>query len=1264
MRSPRRSNRSQPLSPNTPKSALRLRRGMSGTTEPPEGAEDYVEVIRVFEEQFGSEELDFLRELVRDVLRDRLHLDADGASADRSDHDALLTATPQWSDLSDSLNPSEVAWDVIANEVASRLGRRLPGIEDALDVLLPSRVFRQSLADWNPPADFILARAARIEEARLKQCAVDALATFDIDGYVKALHDLDQHYPDSADKLRTELPDLNVVRTPSGRRIVALWRLLDGRSPLRPRTDTLVSDFEPPASADTSSQSDARQEPTTLEPHPTSVGARRPEALGDDLEEAMHDLLEQLFDLNDPAKTGWKLRRQKRGEQYGFDLSFRAPSRDTNALCLVECKNYSSPVSFDEIAAKVLQAKANWSECRVDHWILVSPHSEPDNRLDRMIEQWAADRDLPFSVQIWSPATGVRNLFMLSAKAHEQLYGFEPPELDDATISEVQAEFRRRVKPYLRIPVPFLRAAKDPRRFLHPSDRADWPALLGAHLPRHGLTETRAPLPLPLTTTVLDWIDSTRIERDSSMLILGEFGEGKSFFTFEVAVAQVERFLVDPESAAFPLRMILKDFRHATTPEQFLEGQLARLGASMVDYYELVRSSGVVVILDGIDEMSVRQDGRAITENLGKLRDLLNHLADVPVLMTSRPHFFESSSQRDRFYDRLRRPVVYRLGQPDRGEALDHLYEHARATGHVEKLVRLNGLRDPIALSRKMLFLQMIKTSLPDLPDDHFSEVVLYNTYIDGALRRKIELLEDPQARLSHEQQIRALKSLLEDIAVVVHQEGHADLRSFAGTSPGIATILWELAKHSVQTDDYSVEDDAAARVGMRSLLRKVSDDEDGEWRVDFFHRSLKEFFVAQAIVRGLTANDGSASLRALLSRLALQPEISRFVGQLCAPLDAQQVHARLSGLLQSSVRALGECSLGGNALSILHRCGGQLSNKTWPDLCLDSAWLVGADLTNTDLRRSSMRWANLDNAVLTHADLRDADLTGVRLEETAVITDMTVDGSGRPIVLYEDNSIRRWELDGSHMSEVLHGPSEVERSRIEALDDGLLLVRDTQTVGIWIDSGSGAWTEVARFPSASSSILRIAFGRSYVGILLYDYNAGRSLVVVTALATAAVLWTASDVGPVFAACDSVVALIDKDGALVLHDSLTGALRARTSLIDVVGASVREGTDGIDLSATTRGGDLHWLHLSPSGALDERGMLPALHNGYAECIVWVSSGVASGGGGREVVLTSESANGIVESGRLARWLRCERALVAGLCGNHEREILMAAGAVQ
>jgi hypothetical protein len=354
------------------------------------------------------------------------------------------------------------------------------------------------------------------------------------------------------------------------------------------------------------------------------------------------------------------------------------------------------------------------------------------------------------------------------------------------------------------------------------------------------------------------------------------------------------------------------------------------------------------------------------------------------------------------------------MGQPDRRDTVAHLRAYADSLDLAPKLNKIEDLYDPIGLAGKVLFLEMIKKTLPELPEDRFDELVLYETYVRGALSRKIELLRDPGSAMHDADLLDGLEKLLEKIAVAIHVsgEGSVDLREFADHWGGAAQLLW----HASQLDqaEGSSDDDAGARIGSRSLLRRVSPENDDRWLVDFFHRSMKEYFVAKALRRALNSPDAFAATRELLLRAPVQPEVLGFFRLLA---DADQDVAILASLAYSARVGSGQGILGGGAISLYHAVGGQFTGYDWRSLQLDGAILVGADLSGSDFQGSTLRAADLSSADFSGTDLTSADLTGANLDAGGNVISLTPDASAhRFLCLTEDCDLGRISVqaDGS----------------------------------------------------------------------------------------------------------------------------------------------------------------------------------------------------------------------------------------------------------
>jgi hypothetical protein len=741
-----------------------------------------------------------------------------------------------------------------------------------------------------------------------------------------------------------------------------------------------------------------------------SAPRRSPQQSGALLEQATVDLFARFFAVA-PDMTLISLGRQGAGVQFGHDIyTAWAVAGSPAVRCHVECKNLRRRVTLDDIAVKLAQQKHHLRAIQVDHWILISPHRDLANDLPGMLEIWDQQDEYPFSVQIWSPATRVREMFALEPAVYEAVYGRPPTQEEVSASDEVTELIRQRLTPRLRVAAVWRRYLGRPDAFCFVNeDSRHFDGLYSGHLPLRAADERGALLDGTLMDQVIGWASN---DAAAPMLLLADFGEGKSVFTYCLVRQLCEEFRDAPDGALFPLRIPLREFREAGTARGLLERRLAEVGATLADWRAVTGQVRTLVILDGLDEMSADLSPAAITANLRDIRSCLTEFSGSKVLITSRQRILDGSRDWRRTMDRLGHPQIMRISSGPRRQRVQYLEQFATDDASAQVLTRLRSQYDPIGLAAKPLFLEMIKETLRYLPDDTFSETILYDTYINKSLRTKWEDLADPGDELTSDELIENLTEILEDVAVQLQStnDPYLYLRDYQDTDRGkIAERLWEMRDQPVPREPFpeTAQDDAANRVGIRSLVKAVPASDPERWPVDFFHRSIREYFVAKFIVRSLTTDETRA--RQILSAAPLLPEIAHFAATILRSRHDDTALVALRNAARSATTDRDDAYIGGNALSLLHHAGGLPAEGDWSGLRLDHARLYGADLHGTRFTGSSLRYANLDNANLEDADLTGADLEGVRLEETSRVLAVTALNHHRVIAAYDDRSLRIW---------------------------------------------------------------------------------------------------------------------------------------------------------------------------------------------------------------------------------------------------------------
>jgi hypothetical protein len=750
------------------------------------------------------------------------------------------------------------------------------------------------------------------------------------------------------------------------------------------------------------------QQPTTRAP------LRSPQQSGATLEQATVNLFTRLFAINS-EKSGLllgSLRRQAPGTQFGHDIALECGvTGNPSVLCHVECRNLDRPVALIDIAAKLTQQKFYHHDAQVDHWILISPHHDASNEVRAMLNTWEQTGEYPFSVQVWSPENRIRELFALEPAVYQAIYGRPPSDDEPFAAAEHAVElFRTRLAPQLRVDKVWRRYLEDPRALCFVNeDFRHFEALFGNHLVLQAADEKGALLDGSLMDQVDSWV---RDGSASPLLLLADFGEGKSVFTYCLARRLCEDFLASPDGRVLPLRIPLREYKDAGSGRGLLQRRLSEIGAHLADWRRLISQVPTLAILDGFDEMSADLSPAAITGNLRGVEACLTELSGSKVLVTSRQRVLDGSRDWERTLDRLRRPRTLRIAAGSRRQRVQYLEQFVTDNASARVLANLRSLYDPIGLAAKPLFLQMIRETLTELPDDSFSELIMYDTYITKSLRHKIEFLEDEGLSLTRDELIANIQELLEDIAVQMQEANlqYIYLRDYQGTNGGkIAALLWKMRDEPVGQGPLpqSTEDDATNRVGIRSLLKAVPAPDSDRWPADFFHRSMREFFVARAIVRRLSTSPDRA--RHILSAAPLLPEITHFAAKILRERSDPGAFSSLESFVRSATIAMNAAYLGGNAITLLYAARGDLPSVDWSGLRLDHAQLQGADLRGARLVGTSLRYSNLDNANLENADLTGADLEGVQLDETSQVLAITVVGSERIIAAYQDKSLREW---------------------------------------------------------------------------------------------------------------------------------------------------------------------------------------------------------------------------------------------------------------
>jgi hypothetical protein len=758
-----------------------------------------------------------------------------------------------------------------------------------------------------------------------------------------------------------------------------------------------------------------------------------PGKIGEELEKAVLKLFKDFFNIweEDNTLTITNARQQGKSLQFGHDLKFVCGIvGDKEIRFLIECKNYSEKIATRNIADKLMQVDEYYEKDHIDHWILISPNEDVSNELENFIESWEKKGKFSFKVQAWTPATRVKEFFGLDPDIYDKIIKvpdleIHPKDWSEEKRHEVIEFWKKKLEPPLRLPQGWEDYLRYENKLLLELDEIEFERRYNDkdYVDMYCKDETGATLSQTLEEKLYAWLEEP-VSKSPTLFLLGEFGDGKTFFTYVITRNLVEKFKKSPKDEWIPVRFALKNFESEkfNSIQEFIEHRLKDFRADIAGWNDL-RTSGykIMAILDGFDEISKELDPETIKKNIKILINCYQskYLSKLKILITSRKHFFENHKEKDWLIDKLDYPQLLHLAPIDRKTTEDHLKKYAEKIGLKEKFDKLKECHDPIGLASKPLFLDMVQSSLKELKVEELNEYSLYETYILNSIKRKLDYLYDEKNETPKSEIIGNLLNVMELIAQTLHQRNLnfvylSDVRAKAD----IKTWLWKIS--DVEANKSITIEKENTVTATRSLLRRaeVINQPPGKKRpVDFCHRSMREYFVARAVCNLIENKMKEAE--EFLTSCFLSYEILFFASEIMKH-RVFDYESNLLLLIKKTREAKDKkrvelgC-LGGNAVNLLYQYKGELSGIDWSNLVLDGAILPGADLSGKDFSCTSLQYANLDNVNFTHSNFSNCNLTEVRIEETTPVQSIAISPGEKILSLYHDGIIREWSYQRPH---------------------------------------------------------------------------------------------------------------------------------------------------------------------------------------------------------------------------------------------------------
>jgi len=486
-------------------------------------------------------------------------------------------------------------------------------------------------------------------------------------------------------------------------------------------------------------------------------------------------------------------------------------------------------------------------------------------------------------------------------------------------------------------------------------------------------------------------------DQGSFVLLLGDFGRGKTFVLHEIA-----RRIAEQLPHLVPILIELRALDKAHSVEGLVAAHLANQGEETIDlraFRYMLQQGRVVLLYDGFDELVTRVTYDRATEHLHTL--LGAAAGDAKVIVSSRTQYFQSNAQ-----------VLSALG-----ERVEHLpqrrilsvedFTHAQIRSFLvnrysssdaadRRLGLISGIQDLLGLSQNPRMLSFIA----DLDERRLLGVARAGSPVSAAALYQ-EILSNwltHEATRAHGERgalaglpVDALWRAVSVLAQRLWAAGEPvlrieDLSEVAGTLAGLSEV------------PLSPEQTIHA-MGAGSLLVRTAEGAFG-----FIHDSVAEWLVADEIARELTRaprENPSLLVQRSLSQLTVEflcdlagtRVCEEWTSHVLASHRPSEIVWTNAMLITGRLRTSPTADLRGAGLQGWDLSGRNFEGVDFTGADLSETRLVGTNLAGAVLRDARLVGARLDDATLTGADLTNADLSRARLGR-ADLTDATLTGS------------------------------------------------------------------------------------------------------------------------------------------------------------------------------------------------------------------------------------------------------------------------------
>lgn len=556
-----------------------------------------------------------------------------------------------------------------------------------------------------------------------------------------------------------------------------------------------------------------------------------------------------------------------------------------------------------------------------------------------------------------------------------------------------------------------------------------------------------------LDAYVRAWLDR---ERQGSLVILGEYGYGKTSYCLNLTYRMLRCWQRDPKATYFPIFLSFRDFVPTEEVKDALSScekivQIFRQQFHLIsddkDFPGVFEDRKLLLILDGLDEIEKNLNVSWVRRQFQSIDKVARKFAKV--IVTCRVSYLPTVEDVRRVMSRDQYDLV--VGSVAHGGELEIVTLRPFGLEQKTRYVEL-AVSDPAQRDRLLTAIERIR----DLPDLTTRPVLLW--MVVSAFKNDIISLDDltevSAARLYEKFTLQWIECELDKDHigrdVLENQELMHRLALKIYSDPSEQMHKDELRKEL----EISFPGRSKAEIArlehefvVCSFLRPSQVN-----HFSFVHRSFMEFFVAHTYRGYIRDNRPEA-----FGRERLRPGlVVQFLSQLIKMERANSTRHRLAQWLEAARMATpGESRLAANAATVLCHLGFRFQEVDLSDVDLRDADLSGGDFRYAILRRAKLDNAILENAKLSYADLENADMSNIFIHKT---------------------DFKRASLRGARIKNprIIGGPDTIWITLYS--QDGQHVVIGTDRGFLIILENGCTYREVARHFVHESGVMNIAF--------------------------------------------------------------------------------------------------------------------------------------------------------------------------------------------